>query len=202
MRRRVKTFNSFGDASPALTGKLSVFEVKDQRAALETLARMAERATIDPLVEETAQILTADCRAPRINGDENDYAEVEAIFNAVKHGDERIPWLARGVRYVPDARFADRFTAPRRLLERCQRGACGGDCDDHAALLAALLGSLGFLTGLRVWGRSHDNYVHVYAVVAMTRKEPKEVLGLDTTVHESYVGWEPPGGVTLTGWLE
>lgn len=182
--------------------RLSVFTVESQRSALVQLAQLAERSTVHPLVRETAMVLTDHCRADRINGDENEECEVAAIFEAVKYGDDRLPWLKKGVRYVADPRWADSFTAPSRLLEQCQRGACAGDCDDHSALVAALLGSLGFLTGLRVWGKSHKNYVHVYPVVAVSKRDPKKVLGLDTTVHDSHVGWEPPGGVTMTAWLE
>lgn len=176
--------------------RLSVFGVETQREALQQLAELAQRATVHPLVRETAMQITAECPA------RDDSCELEAIFNAVKHGDPRVRPLRKGVRYVADPRWADHFTAPHRLLKQCARGACAGDCDDHAALIVALAGSLGFVMGLRVWGPSHSNYVHVYAIAGVPKRDPREVLGLDTTVDDSTVGWEPPSGAVLTAWLE
>lgn len=76
------------------------------------------------------------------------------------------------------------------------------NCDDHAALIAGLLGSLGFVVGLRVWGRKKGEFTHVYAVVGLPKIGPTEFAGLDTTVDESEVGWEPPGGHVLTAVLD
>lgn len=176
--------------------RLSVFGVDTQREALEQLAELAQRSTVHPLVREVAMQLTADCPS------RDDACELQTIFDAVKHGDSRVRALKAGVRYVADPRWADHFTAPYRLLKQCARGACAGDCDDHAALIVALAGALGFKVGLRVWGPSDSNYVHVYAVAGVPKRDPRQVVGLDTTVDESDVGWEPPSGSVLTAWLE
>lgn len=176
--------------------RLSVFGVATQREALEQLAELAQRSTVHPLVRETAIRITSECDA------RDDSCELQAIFEAVKHGNPNIPALKNGVRYVADPRWADHFTAPYRLLQQCASGACAGDCDDHAGLIVALAGSLGFKVGLRVWGPKPDNYVHVYAVAGVPKRDPHEVLGLDTTVPDSSVGWEPPDGHILTAWLE
>lgn len=182
---------------PAGVGvRLSVFGVASQKEALEQLAELAQRSTVHPTVREVAMQLTADCPA------RDDSCELQAIFNAVKHGDDRVRALQHGVRYVADPRWADHFTAPHRLIKQCAKGACAGDCDDHAALIVALVGALGFKVGLRVWGPSHSNYVHVYAVVGLPKRDPRDVVGMDTTVPESDVGWEPPRGEVLTAWLE
>lgn len=167
-----------------------------QKEALTQLAELAQRSTLHPLVRETAIRLTADCTS------RDDGCELDAIFNAVKHGDHRVAALRNGVRYVADPRWADHFTAPYRMLQQCARGACAGDCDDHAALIVALAGALGFKVGLRVWGETASNFVHVYAVAGLPKRDPREVVGLDTTVPESNVGWEPPNGAVLTAWLE
>lgn len=176
--------------------RLSVFGVATQREALEQLAELAQRSTVHPLVRETAIRLTADCDA------RDDECELQAIFDAVKHGDPRVQGLKAGVRYVADPRWADHFTAPYRLLKQCASGACAGDCDDHAALIVALAGSLGFKVGLRVWGPTPSEFVHVYAVAGVPKRDPREVVGLDTTVDASSVGWEPPNGSVMTAWLE
>lgn len=176
--------------------RLSVFNVDDQREALRQLAELTQRSVIHPLVRDTAIRLTADCEA------RDDSCELEAIFNAVKHGDQRSIALKNGLRYVADPRWADHFTAPSRILKQCVRGACAGDCDEHAALIAALAAALGFKVGLRAWGPTPDDFVHVYAVAAVSKRAPEEVVGLDSTVAESYVGWEPPNGSVLTAWLE
>lgn len=76
------------------------------------------------------------------------------------------------------------------------------NCDDHGALIVALAGSLGFKVGLRVWGPTPAEFVHVFAVACVPKRDPREVIGLDTTVDESSVGWMPPSGSVMTAWLE
>ena len=78
------------------------------------------------------------------------------------------------------------------------------NCDDHTALIVALTGSIGFRCGLRAWGKARSKgFVHVYPVVLFPKLPPYErTVGLDTTVPEASVGWEPPRGNVLTAWLE
>jgi len=174
--------------------KLSVFDAGTQRQALQQLAELAQRSFKHPLIVAAADLITADCAG-------DDECEVTAVFEAVKHGDSRVRGLNNGVRYLADPSWADYFTAPYRLLEMCERGACAEDCDGHTMLIVALLGARGFPVGLRVWGRSHNNYVHVYPVVGFPRDDPTNVLGLDTTVDESSVGWQPLSGEVATAWI-
>lgn len=176
--------------------QVSVFEVTSQKKALEELAKLIEKSTVDPLVRNAALTLTHDVDS------RDDAGEVEAIFQAVKRGSDKVKGLSRGLKYMSDPRWADFFTAPARLLQQCQNDHCAGDCDDHAALICALLGSLGFITGLRAWGRVKGEFTHVYAVVAMPKIGPTEFVGLDTTVEESEVGWEPPKGHVLTAIMD
>jgi hypothetical protein len=75
------------------------------------------------------------------------------------------------------------------------------NCDDSTALVMALLGSLGFVVGARAWGKQKAEYTHVYAVVGLPKIDPQEFIPLDTTVDED-LGWEPPGGHTLTAVLD
>ena len=178
--------------------RVRVFEVANQKKALEELAKLVEKSTVDPLVRNAALSLTSDV------DQRDDMGEVQAIFNAVKHGDDRVAGLERGLKYMSDPQWADFFTSPARLIKQMAADPrlAAEDCDGHAALQCALLGSLGFVVGLRAWGRKKDEYTHVYAVVGMPKLGPTEFVGLDTTVDESEVGWEPPKGHALTAWLD
>lgn len=178
--------------------KVRFYETPTQRHALHALASLGEKASMHPDIRTVAAQLTNECD-PR-----DDKCEIAAIFNAVKYGDERIKGLSNGVRYLADPRWADAFMHPARLLKQCRKGACAGDCDDHACLLMALLGSIGFKVGLRAWGPNGSNgdYTHVYAMVGFPKRDPQQIITLDTTVPESEVGWEPPEGEVLNAWAE
>jgi len=176
--------------------RVSVLEVADQKKALGKLAELVEKSTVDPLVRNAALAITADC------DQRDDECEIRAIFNAVKHGDERVKGLEKGLKYMSDPRWADFFSTPARTLKQLAAGYNGEDCDGHTALVAALLGSLGFVVGLRAWGRTKGEYDHVYSVVGFPKLRPTELLGLDTTVDESDVGWEPEEGHVLTALLD
>lgn len=179
--------------------RLSKLEVKTQADALLVLAELTLAGTLDPYVRAAALRLTNHLKS------KDEMGEIEAIFNAVKYGDRRVPGLENGVRYVSDGRWADHFTAPKRLLQMCRDGMCAEDCDGHAALIAALLGSIGFMVGVRAWGPSGSGeYEHVYAVVMYPKAGARgaRILGLDSTVDEAQVGWEPPPGRILTAWLD
>lgn len=175
--------------------RVSVLEVPDQKAALKELAKLAEKSTVDPLVRNAALALTGDCDA------RDDECEIRAIFEAVKHGDERVKGLEKGLKYMSDPRWADFFSAPSRTLRQLADGINGGDCDDSCALIMALLGSLGFVVGARAWGKTKNEYTHVYPIVGYPKIDPTEWVALDTTVDESFPGWEPPRGHVLTAAL-
>lgn len=162
------------------------------------LAELAQRATVDPLIRNTALKIVRNC------GSREDKCELEAIFRAVKNGDPEVEPLVNGFKYVADPRFADYFESPVDAMTQCLKGACGSDCDGHAALNVALAGSLGWKCGLRAYGPSGEKgFSHVYAVAAFPKRPPfKKVTALDTTVDDSFAGWEPPKGNVLTAWLE
>ena len=157
---------------------------------------MTKRHMHDPLVRTTALRITGDCAG------RDDRCELEAIYRAVKHGHPDVAGMERGFRYVADPREVDFFTAPSRSLAMCGMGACGGDCDDHSALIAALAGTLGFQVGLRAYATKGDkDFSHVYAVVGFPKRNPQKWLGMDTTVKSAHVGWEPPPGRVKTAVL-
>jgi hypothetical protein len=179
----------------------SIADVKDQRAALRKIAKMIEKGSIDPDVRRVALKIVADCEG------KDDLCELQAIFDAVKHGTDKVPFLRNGVRYVSDPRAADFYTGANRMLSECAHGACAGDCDDHTILVGALCASLGFKVGARAWGPSPrtDLYQHVYCVVWMPKRGPwnaKSITGMDTTVKDSFVGWAPHRGRVLTAVLD
>jgi hypothetical protein len=176
--------------------RLSQLNVGSQRTVLRHLAELTMKSIVHPTVRHAAMQITGSVDA------RDDMGELQAIFDAVKSGDSRVEGLENGFRYVADPRATDYFTAPYRSLEACTRGACAGDCDDHAALVAALAGALGFKVGLRAWGRMGQDFEHVYAVAAVSKRAPKKVIAMDTTVPEFSLGDEPPPGRVLTAWLE
>lgn len=179
-------------------------DAESQENALRILADLAQGASVDPLVRNTAvRIVTPVLVAGAARTPTTDKRELDAVFDTVKYGNPDIAPFVSGLRYVADSRFADYFESPIDVINNCVRGACASDCDGHAALIAALLGSIGWKVGLRAYGVPGRGFSHVYAVVAFPKKPPcTKVLGLDTTVPESSVGWEPPKGDVLTAWLE
>lgn len=204
--------------------RVSVTEVGSQKAALRKLGDVAlrdidprirqamvidgirrhdpeflellEESTVDPLVRNTALAIVNDC------ADNDDECEIHSVYNAVKHGDSKVVGLERGLKYMSDPRWADFFSTPSRTLRQLAAGINGEDCDGHAALLCALLGSLGFLTALRVWGKQKGEFTHVYALVGFPKIDPNQWIALDTTVPDATPGWEPPGGHVLTAVLD
>ncbi len=177
-----------------------LLNVSNQTGALRELATLAMKSSIDPLVVQVARTVIGDCPA------RNDECEIQCVFDSVKFGASACPAagrtpLARGLRYVNDPVYSDLFIAPPKLLRMCAEGANSADCDEAASLIAALLSALGYNAGLRAWGKIGEDFSHVYAVVEYPKHEAPEkttVLGLDSTVPESRVGWEPPGGHVLT----
>lgn len=165
---------------------------------------LLQRAAISPDVVTVAKQITQNCDS------RDDQCELLAIFDAVRDGNPNVPALRKGLRYVRDPRFADYFTSPIDLLRQCMSGACAEDCDGHALLVAALCAALGWKVGLRAYGEGPDGFSHVYAVVAYPKLPVRsgghliweQVLGLDTTVPLSKVGWEPPRANVLTAWIE
>ena len=175
-------------------------EMTSQRDALEKIAELIRKGSVDGEVLQAAKKITRDCSA------RDDLCELEAIFQAVKYGDSRISWLKKGLRYIADPYPFDTFHSATAMIESCRSGACSGDCDDATILVGSLVASIGFMVGARAWGpgRSGD-YAHVYPVAAVPKNGPwpKDYFGhgLDVTVPQSEVGWEPAGGHFMTAWV-
>ncbi len=173
-----------------------VLNVRSQKAALLQMAKLVERGIVDPSIVQAAKAITANVAA------RDDEGELEAIFDAVKNGTDAVPGLENGVRYVADPRDTDYYTGPAQMLRQCADGACAGDCDDQAVLICALAGAIGFPVGLRAYSeKKGQDFEHVYAVASYPKNDPTNVVGMDTTVPSSTLGWEPPEGYVLTAWV-
>lgn len=184
---------------------LRAHNAKTQGASLEKLAECVQADITNEAIYTAARQITAGCDA------RDDLCELHAIFDAVQNGTDKVKGMSRGVRYVSDPSTADWFVRPKKMLEQCAIGACAEDCDSHAALIAALCGSLGFRVGVRAYGPNKNGpLTHVYAVVLTPKISRDEfgngskdvtVRGMDTTVSGASVGWQPPPGRAVTAWI-
>jgi hypothetical protein len=68
-----------------------------------------------------------------------------------------------------------------------------GDCDDHSMLIAAMLKSLGYQVQFKTVATQRmapQQFSHVYVIVR--DKRTGAWVPLDSTVPNSFAGWEPP----------
>lgn len=183
-----------------------------QESALRRIAQIVQQGSVNRDLVRAARAVTRDCEA------RDDECELRAIYNAVKSGDERIPWLQSGMRYVADPRPFDTFSKIQAIIDDCGSGACAGDCDDHVILVGTMASALGFQVGVRAWGASKSQdgeYTHVYAIACVPKAGPwpanYQGHGMDTTVADFDFGDEPgnqgdPGhgpamGHYMTAWV-
>lgn len=177
------------------------------------MAGYVRKAIMSERVYTAARQMTAGCDS------KDDLCELQAVFESVKHGNENVvnksgkAYFKKGLRYVADPTLGDFHVTPEKMLSQCEIGACAEDCDSHAMLIAALCGSLGFRVGIRGYGPEKRGVLtHVYAVVLTPKairtdefgnpnQDDDRILGMDTTVRQSSLGWEPPPGEVLTAWI-
>ena len=94
------------------------------------------------------------------------------------------PWA--GLRYTSETVRLDTYSTLARSLE-----SGIGDCDDGSIMVATLLKSLGFQTGLKVVSVDGKTWGHVYAVVALPKRKPMQWIALDTTDPRFDVSQDP-----------
>jgi len=99
-------------------------------------------------------------------------------------------WVQANIRYVFDIAGVETLQTPRRvLLEH------SGDCDCSSILLSALLGSIGYSSGVVLLDAKGSRRIdHAQACVKLPRPkkgQPKGWIHLETTQTRP-MGWVPP----------
>jgi hypothetical protein len=215
---------AFGDAAPtggnvrveSGSDGVTYVECPAQEDALQLIATLAERDAMDPQLQGLARAITANV-PPR-----NDWSELKAIYDACKKGRADLAryGLQGGLRYLADARTGgdgsatDVFFAPTRVLAMLQRGENGFDCDDCTMFIMALVKNCGFRAGARAYGQGAvSGFEHVFPVALISKRGPwktddqnrvdeSHVVGLDVTVPQARLGWQPPHGDVFTALLD
>lgn len=128
----------------------------------------AQRGARDPQIRGTALAIIQNVASRDSQG------EIQAIYN----------WVKQNIKFRGE--FEETIQTPEVTLR-----FRAGDCDDHATLLSALLGSIGYKTEFKtVAVRGGRDFIHVYCQV-LDRKTGRWIA-LDTTVAQAYPGWQPP----------
>jgi hypothetical protein len=142
-------------------------------AVLEAASRLVATSAGDERLRGLALQITRSARKHPVTG-QPDLRDVDAIAGAI------YTWMVRTINYVRDPWDVERLQSPVVTLRQK-----AGDCDDHAILGAALLGSLGVQTGFRIVSRSGSSFDHIYAVY----RSGDQWKSFDTTVlkHPGYV---------------
>ena len=100
-------------------------------------------------------------------------------------------WVRDNIRYVRDIESCETLQIPTVTIPEKYGplGVGGGDCDDHALLLATMLKSVGVRD---IWARivtfspSEKEWKHIYLVV----KHKDKIYPLDAIMKEKPFGWE------------
>jgi hypothetical protein len=154
-------------------GPMKQFWLPGGDAGVQKTVGMMEQITAGPKGVGSSLVKSAAMDAVR--GTVRDVTEIQGIFQ----------WVKQHIEFRDEAE--ETLQSPEATL---RLGA--GDCDDHAMLAAALAGSLGYNWGFKtvaVTRDSPEHYSHVYAVVQ--DKRSGQWVPMDTTVKNSYAGWEP-----------
>lgn len=119
------------------------------RQTLQTMARLARNAMLDPIVRSQAALAISGC--PR--------GHVACHCYAV------LAWVNRHVQYVPDPDQIEALHDPRLMARSiADRKRVYGDCDDMSMYVAALLKAIGRQPMFRAVGYDGKPYQHVYVV--------------------------------------
>jgi len=116
-------------------------------------------------------------------------AALQAVRGAIKNLNEIdyvLDWIKRTIEFRGENE--ETLQSPAVTLQ-----LRAGDCDDHAMLIAAMLRSVGYNVQFKTVAAaasSPGQLSHVYVVVQ--DKRTGEWKGVDSTVSQSFAGWEPP----------
>ena len=76
-----------------------------------------------------------------------------------------------------------------------------GDCDDQSTLMAALLGALGYKTRFKtVAADPSAPYAFSHVYIEIFQRKIGQWISLDSTVPQSYPGWQPPRIFRAKAW--
>jgi hypothetical protein len=116
-------------------------------------------------------------------------AAVDAARGSVKNVNEIeavLAWVKRNIEFRGEN--AETLQSPAVTLQ-----LRAGDCDDHSMLIAAMVKSLGYQVQFKTVATqrmSPGQFSHVYVIVR--DKRTGQWVPLDSTVPNSFAGWEPP----------
>ena len=74
-------------------------------------------------------------------------------------------WIKKNISYIKDPIDVETVQAPEITLQNH-----GGDCDDHAVLMAALAENIGIESKFSVIGNDENNFSHVFPEIYINRK--------------------------------
>lgn len=163
----------FGSAQPVSPWTMQKFHLPLGDAGVYKTVSKMQQLVIGPVGVGSGLVRAAALEATR--GSVRDCTEIDSVFH----------WVKQNIEFRGEAE--ETLQSPEATLRMG-----GGDCDDHAMLLAAMLKSLGYAVQFKTVAVERDSpeeFSHVYAVVL--DKVSGQWVPLDTTVRESYPGWEP-----------
>ena len=142
------------------------------RATVQRMHDFAYKGKVDLSLQKVADsiIQKSGC------GNRDYECKAKAIYNFVK----------KYIRFERDPYGVEMVQEPFVTLKRR-----AGDCDDHATLITALYGSIGFpyaFKTIKADKTRPDEFSHIYAVVHLPKKG---WVGADTSVDQASFGWEP-----------
>jgi transglutaminase-like putative cysteine protease len=127
---------------------------------LKLMAQLAKQYKVDPLVRQTAT------RAISAAAEKDDLAEAAALQD----------WVRSEIRYTGDVLDVETLQTPNYTLQEL-----GGDCDDQATLLAAMLMAVGIPAAYCAVGVDNEPYSHVMTFAGIRGHTPTYV-SLETTL--------------------
>ncbi len=145
----------------------------DQTIQAMSKAAMGEFGAGSPRIIDLARDIIATVP------ERDQLGEVEAIHR----------FVMLHLRYVRDPLWYEAVTMPETLAFERQQG----DCDDHAVLEAALLGSIGIQTRFVTYAFKGSP---IMSHVALQARVGNKWIPLDPIVKNKPVGWEVPDATT------
>lgn len=162
--------------------KSTLYRVRSIGDRVKLIRQLVKSGGLNPKIRALAHaFLSRKCGGEWCVPEKDQKAEVAALFAEVR----------RRVRYTGDPLRRDTYTTPVRTLFEHM----GGDCDDSAAALGALLEAVGYSVRLRVvQTKGYDSWNHIYLVVQLT--STGEWIALDPSQNKP-AGWEVPAHMVI-----